>query len=98
MPSTSRKTDNASGHGCFPPSVATVGSPNVDINDVPALRQGDAVAAHGCRSYSPHGRAVAGESPTVSVNGRPLARIGNGIYCGGTMEAGSPNVLADDGG
>lgn len=97
MPPTSRKSDTASGHGCFPDSVATGGSGNVSINGIPALREGDAVAAHGCKKCKPHPRAVAAGSPTVFVNGRPLARVGDGIDCGGAMAAGSADVSADDG-
>ena len=97
MPATSRKSDIASGHGCYPPSPATGGSPNVSINGIPALREGDAVAPHGCGKCKPHKRAVAAGSPTVFVNGRALARIGDAVNCGGAVNAGSPDVFADDG-
>ena len=96
MPAASRKGDTGSGHGCFPPTPATTGSPDVLIDGIPALRQGDAHAAHGCPGCPPHGRAVSGGSPTVFVNGRPLARLGDGIGCGGALAAGSPTVIADE--
>ncbi|WP_147112937.1 PAAR domain-containing protein [Tateyamaria sp. syn59] len=97
MPATSRKSDTCSGHGCFPSSSAIGGSPDVEINGIPALRQGDAVAPHGCGKCKPHGRSVSGGSPTVFVNGRPLARVGDSIDCGGSVAAGSGDVFADDG-
>ena len=97
MPSASRLGDTGSGHGCFPASPSVSASGDVAINGIGALRQGDAVAPHGCGKCAPHGRSVSGGSPTVFVNGRPLARIGDAIDCGGAIEAGSSNVFADDG-
>ncbi|WP_299692235.1 PAAR domain-containing protein [uncultured Tateyamaria sp.] len=97
MPKASRKGDICSGHGCFPPTPAIVGSGNVFIESIPALRQGDAVAPHGCSNCPPHGRSVSGGSPTVFVNGKSLARIGDGIGCGGSVAAGAATTFADEG-
>lgn len=97
MPAVSRLGDMASGHGCFPPSPSTSGSESVFVNDIPALRQNDAVAPHGCSKCPPHPRSVAQGSGTVFVNGRPIARLGDGIDCGGAMSAASGNVFADEG-
>lgn len=94
MPAASRKGDLCSGHGCFPPTPAIVGSPNVYVNAIPALRQGDAAAPHGCSNCPPHGRAVSGGSGTVHVNGKPLARKGDAIDCGGSVAVGSGSVYA----
>ncbi len=96
MPSASRQGDVGAGHGCFPPSNAIAGSGDVFINGQPALRVGDALAAHGCKDCSPHGRAVAAGSASVSINGKPAARIGDSIDCGGAMAAGSGNVFIGD--
>ncbi len=96
MPSASRLGDTGAGHGCFPPSNAIAGSPDVSINGKPALRVGDALAAHGCKDCPPHGRAVAAGSASVSINGKPAARIGDSIDCGGAMAAGSGNVNIGD--
>ncbi|WP_086932062.1 PAAR domain-containing protein [Agarilytica rhodophyticola] len=98
MPAASRKFDIGSGHGCFPPSPATGGSSDVMINNIPALRKGDSVLLHACGNCPPHGRSVSAGSPTVYVNGKPLARVGDGINCGGSMSAGSGDVFADDNG
>lgn len=97
MPSISRTGDIASGHGCFPPSPAIAGSPDVNVNGIPALRQGDAVAPHGCSNCPPHPRSVSGGSDSVFVNGRPIARLGDSIDCGGAMDAASGDVFANDG-
>ncbi|HRK42156.1 MAG TPA: type VI secretion system PAAR protein [Gemmobacter sp.] len=96
MPAASRKGDTGSGHGCFPPTPAITGSPDVLIDGIPALRRGDALAPHACPNTPPHPRSVADGSSTVLVNGRPLARIGDGIDCGGSVEVGSGTVFADD--
>ena len=95
MPAASRKGDICVGHGCFPPTPATAGSPDVYLDKIPALRKGDAVAPHGCGNCPPHGRAVSAGSPSVFVNGRPLARVGDGVDCGGSVAAGSGTVVAD---
>lgn len=52
MPPASRLGGIGSGHGCFPPSPATAGSPTVKIDGLPALRVGDPLAAHGCAAWS----------------------------------------------
>ena len=96
MPRVSRITDIASGHGCFPPSPAIQGSPDVYVNNLKALRQGDAIAPHGCGNCPPHGRNVSGGSPSVYVNGKPLARLNDAINCGGKMAQASPDVWADE--
>lgn len=96
MPKASRKGDMCSGHGCFPPSAAIAGSPDVSIDKIPALRKGDAVAPHGCGKCVPHGRTVSGGSPTVFVNGKALARIGDAINCGGSVSVGSGTTVADE--
>lgn len=96
MPEAGRKGDNGSGHGCYPSSPAISGSPDVWIDGIQALRQGDALAAHACPNTVPHGRTVSGGSPTVFINGRPLARVGDAIDCGGEVELGSGTVIADE--
>ena len=101
MPAQARLGDIGSGHGChFPPSAAVEGSPDVLVNGIPAVRVGDAYAAHGCPSCPApsHGRALAQGSPTVLINGRPAGRIGDAIDCGGAAAAGSGDVFLDDGG
>ena len=95
MPAASRKGDICVGHGCFPPTPSVAGSGDVFIDKIPALRKGDAVAPHGCGNCPPHGRSVSAGSPTVFVNGRPLARVGDGVDCGGSVAAGSATVVAD---
>lgn len=93
MPAVTRIGDIGSGHGCFPPSPAVEGSPDVFTNNIPTHRVGDAVQTHCCGSC--HGRKQSAGSSTVFVNGKAIARIGDAINCGGAMAAGSPNVFAN---
>lgn len=51
--------------------VIVMGSGNVFINGIPAVRQGDATSGHGC--FPP--TTIATGSPTVFVNGIPLVRV-----------------------
>lgn len=100
MPALTRKGDIGSGHGChFPPTVAVEGSPDVLIDGKPALRAGDAYAAHGCPSCPKpsHGRKLSAGSPTVFINGRAAGRVGDAIDCGGKASIGSPTVILDEG-
>lgn len=95
MPPAHRQGDTGSGHAChFPPTTATGGSPNVDVNGKPLMRVGDSYEAHGCSSCPEpaHGRALAVGSGSVFINGKPAGRVGDAIDCGGTAEDGSENV------
>ncbi|WP_310621593.1 PAAR domain-containing protein [Flexibacterium corallicola] len=92
MPAAYRKGDIAAGHGCFPPSPSTAGSPDTFINSLAVVRVGDGIAAHGCSDCSSHGRAMAAGSGTVFVNGIAVCRVGDAVDCGGTAAAGSGNV------
>ncbi len=95
MPSITRKGDNTSGHGCFPPSPTISASPNVYVNGIQAVRKGDAVAPHGCGSCPPHPRKVSVGSGNVYINGQPAARQGDAVDCGGTVIAGSGTVFVN---
>ncbi len=95
MPKAIRIGDKGSGHGChFPPSLATEGSPDVYVNGIPLVRQGDAYAPHACAScpQPPHSRTLSGGSGSVYINGKPAGRVGDAISCGGSAEAGSDDV------
>ncbi|AHE69212.1 hypothetical protein M942_04145 [Enterobacter ludwigii] len=100
MPGAARLGDTGQGHGCFPDTPVTEGSLDISINGLPAARQGDAVALHGCPCpNTPHGmhsRSISAGSSTVSFNGKPAARIGDAIGCGGMIASGSGNVIIGD--
>ena len=94
MPAVARLGDTCTGHGCWPPRPCTGASPNVNINGIPAHRQGDAWAAHTCPSIpETHASSLASGSGSVFVNGKPLGRVGDPVACGSSVAAGSPNVF-----
>lgn len=90
-----RGTEQASGHGCFPPTTVSGTSGNVKINGMPAMTTGDPMAPHTCvnKPYPTHGSSVAEGSGTVFINGKPAARIGDAIGCGSHVGSGSSNVF-----
>lgn len=98
MPAAVRLNDTCTGHGCWPPRPNDQASADVFINGRGAHRQGDHWAAHTCPSIpETHDSALAGGSPTVFVNGKPLGRIGDAVACGSAVATGSDNVFTDEG-
>jgi len=95
MPAVVRLGD-AESHSCH----TTSASSNVFVNSIPVCRVGDSVCCG--LSYPPHpqpGVIVQG-SPTVFVNGKAIARLGDATShgCGaGVLTGASPNVFADGG-
>lgn len=99
MAEAHRIGDIGSGHAChFPPSPASKGSPDVYVNGRETMRVGDPYVPHGCPAghAPPHPRALAQGSGSVFVNGRPAGRVGDAINCGGSADAGSPDVSFGD--
>lgn len=97
MPAVGRKGDNCTGHGCWPSRPAVSGSPNVTINNIPALRVDDAYAAHTCPAIpETHDGNQAQGSSSVTVNAKALSRVGDNVSCGGALAEGSPNVTSGD--
>ncbi len=88
--------DMASGHDGAPPTRGIEASPNVTIDGIPAMRQGDAFESHACPDESEHSRRLAGGSGSVLINGKPAARMGDAISCGGTVIEGSGSVTIGD--
>lgn len=92
------KTD-ADAHGCPAcphPAVgpAIIGSPNVNINNMPALRTGDTGIHAAC--CGPNMWTATKGSATVMINNRPAHRKGDlDTHCGGVGQLieGSPDVI-----
>ena len=103
MPPQSKVGDKAmnpaDSHGniCCPHSVqgpGVSGSPNVLVNNMPALRIGDSGVHAGC--CGPNTWVVAGGSGTVFFNNIAAARLGDQTtHCGGAgnLIEGSSDVL-----
>jgi uncharacterized Zn-binding protein involved in type VI secretion len=96
MQKASRRGDQDTGHDDCGGRPAQKGSPDVAVNDKPALRVDDELVPHGCEEHKRHPGKVAQGSSTVTFNDKPAARVGDPIDCGGTMKTGSPDVLIGD--
>ncbi|MEL4881403.1 PAAR domain-containing protein [Shewanella algae] len=100
MPKAARIGDSCAGHGCFPATPITAGSGDVSINGIPAARKGDSVLFHACPCpkvpHGIHGRSISAGSANVSINGKEAARYGDAVGCGGSVAAGSGDVLIGD--
>ena len=103
MPPQGRLMDNsqvpADAHACPAcPHPATgpaiMGSPDVLVNNLPALRVGDMGVHAVC--CGPNMWTAAAGSGTVMINGKPAHRQGDSdTHCGGSGQliAGSPDVI-----
>jgi len=94
-----RLGDIGSGRGChFLPTPSIEASPDVNIDGIAAVRQGDAYAPHACPSCPApaHPCALSGGSRSVFINGRPAGRVGDAISCGGAADTGSSTVFIGD--
>lgn len=99
MPASTRLGDIGSGHAChFPPTPSIEASPDVNIDGLPAVRQGDAYAPHACPTCPapPHPRSLSGGSGSVFINGKPAGRVDDAISCGGSASSGSDTVFVGD--
>lgn len=94
MPAVTRLGDNCTGHDACPPVPLVTASSNVFINGRGAGRQTDQYQSHGCIAHSSHQDQITGGSATVRVNGLPIARVGDSVRIGGSVQQGSPNVNA----
>jgi len=79
-------------HPCIGPAIQ--GSPNVNVNSMPALRVDDIGVHAAC--CGPNMWTAAAGSGTVFINGKAAHRQGDqDTHCGGSgqMVQGSPNVI-----
>jgi uncharacterized Zn-binding protein involved in type VI secretion len=88
-----RRGDLCTGHHEARPRPAQRGSPDVTVNDRPALRAEDPFGKHGATQHT--GKVTQG-SATVTVNDRPAARSGDPIDCGSRVDTGSDDVFIGD--
>ena len=90
--------DRVSEHHCGVIPRTATGSDNVFVNNISVHRESDTNTSH---PYEPtpagcpeHITKLINGSPTVFVNNKPIARIGDSYECGITITTGSNNVFA----
>jgi uncharacterized Zn-binding protein involved in type VI secretion len=88
-----RLGDVCTGHGCYGSRSNVGASADVLANGIGVHRVGDPWSSH-CCGPSCHAATQSTGSPTVFVNSRPMARVGDGVSCGSRNQTGSPNVFA----
>lgn len=93
MPGVVRKTDNCSGHSCFPPRPATSWSPDVFVNKLNVERRTDTLESH-CWGPPCHGGNYEGIH-TVFANNLDIQVTGDPISCGSNCDECSPDVFVD---
>lgn len=87
----SNLSHKCTGHGPYPPRLPAQASPDVFINGIAAIRNGDLWNAHCAGSCHP-GTNAAGSS-TVFINNKNSQRMGDPVDCGSYIAQGSPNVF-----
>jgi uncharacterized Zn-binding protein involved in type VI secretion len=90
MPPAHRKTDNCTGHGCFPPRPAIGGSDNTYVNSLKQMRLTDTYDIHCCSGC--HGGMLSSGSSTVYVNNLKAGRQGDNVDCGSYADEHSGDV------
>ena len=93
MPKATRLGDNDTGHDACVPTALVTASTDVIINGKGAGRVGDSYAPHGCVEHQTHSGVIASGSASVYINGKAAGRIGDSVSCGGSVAAGSSNVM-----
>ena len=79
MPGVHRKTDNCTGHDCWPPRPSSTWSPDVYSNNLNVERYNDTMQIHCCSAC--HSGVHIGQHD-VYANGRDVQVCGDPIDCG----------------
>lgn len=91
-PIVRRGVDLTTGKCKKAPTTFIQGSPDVFVNGISVVRQGDVAAPH--KSKSKHTGHVAVGGGTVYVNGKLRQTVGDALDCGDTSAQGSSDVYA----
>lgn len=91
MPGVHRQSDLTCGHGCWPPQIPESWSPDVFVNGLPVVRNGDKRVVHCCPPPC-HGATYIGVN-TVFANGACIQRIGHPLDCDDTVCKGSGDTF-----
>ncbi|ODN41166.1 PAAR domain-containing protein [Piscirickettsia litoralis] len=86
-----RLNDFSSGHGCFPPQVATSACSKVFIEGKLAVRIGDSWSPHTCGSNT-HDAVSSVGSMKVMIEGKGVVRANDPLSCGSMAQSGATKV------
>ena len=89
-----RHRDLCCGHSCFPPRPSLTASSTVFCNGRGVHRVGDEWNIHRCGKAS-HGGTTLSGSPSVTADGKPVARISDAVSCGTAIMTGSATVSVE---
>lgn len=92
MPGVVRRTDNCSGHGCYPPRPSSSWSPDVFANGLEVERYSDTMEVHCCPPPC-HGGTHVG-THNGYANGLDIQVQGDPIDCGSVCAECSDDVFA----
>jgi uncharacterized Zn-binding protein involved in type VI secretion len=81
-------TSICTGHGGFPPRLATSASTNTFIEGIGVHCVGDTWAEHS-DGHSSHSSVLATGSPKTFLKGLPVGRVGDAIACGSLVATGA---------
>lgn len=88
----------STGHDNCPPVPLSEGlATSVFCNGLAAATLGSLFEAHGCTAHAAHQGKVAAGCNSVFICGKPAARTGDPVDCGGTIAGCSGNVNIGDG-
>ena len=88
------RKDLSTGHGCWPPTVPKVASPNVYINGIAEVRMGDAYVPHCCPKKGCHSGKALARTIVTNTNSRKTHTNAAPISCKDRASHGSPDVFS----
>jgi uncharacterized Zn-binding protein involved in type VI secretion len=99
MPRVSTKVDVCKGHDACPRRAFRSFSPNVFVEGIAMVREGDSLKPHGCDDHTPHSAKITRGWGTVTANGRRVGYVGASVSCASSQVAtGRPSVWVGEGG
>lgn len=90
MPQLTVVGKKTAGHGQWPPVAAVTGDPNITINGMGIVREGDTYQQHCNIANSCHVPTVlpGTGNPNILINGIPAAYVGLVLSCGDVIAEG----------
>lgn len=91
MPLIACVTDIDTGHDGYPPRPIIAGESGFTINGLDIAVVGSPLDHHNKPKGVNHNATVVSGNPRYTIHGKPIARIGDSVSCGGTIATGQSN-------